>query len=370
MSADDLRATLIAQVGAVAGGGSRGRWPAPPRQAARCPVQPGGADPRLAATVAEAIRDLDADLVARRARRIRLDRGGTHRRAARWPRRPSRIAATSRMGRSARGTGRCAARPGGRGRPGGAIVRDGDGDRRDGSSVPVRADTLCIHGDSPTRSRSPGAWSRRWAARGSRSRAQTSWLTATLDPASRRSSRSATRPSSSRSAPASIRGSPPGPGSSRRRSTWPTRRRRSHEPSRPRVGPHPVRPAHRRPRDRAWHRGVGARGGRPRAAATHRPSPARSRSRSAMAATTDPTSTPWPRSTTSARPTSSSSTQRPPIGPVPWLCARVRIPGRAARRPHDCRAGPARGARPVGQRRHRRRADRRCTRSRCRAAGT
>jgi UPF0271 protein len=149
MTATDLRASLIVQIGAV-------------QAAARVHgtvvrhVKPHGAlynraarDPVLAATVAEAIRDLDPSLVlvglagsasiaAGRAAGLRVaeeafaDRRYESDGSLRSRQLPGAILSPADAAAQAI-----------------AIVRDGSVTTADGTSLAVRADTICIHGDSP-----------------------------------------------------------------------------------------------------------------------------------------------------------------------------------------------------------------------------
>jgi UPF0271 protein len=149
ISPADLRASLIAQIGAlgaaarVAGGIVRHVKPhgALYNRAAR--------DPDLAATIAEAIRDLDPKLVlvglagsasiaaARAAGLAVLEESFADRRYE---------ADGSLRSRALDGA---LLEPADAAKQAVSIVRDGTVLALDGSVVPVRADTLCIHGDSP-----------------------------------------------------------------------------------------------------------------------------------------------------------------------------------------------------------------------------
>ena len=132
--------------------GSPGRRASgPSREAARRHVQPGGARRRRwPTTIATAIRDLDpalvlvglagsASIAAGRAAGLRVGRGGA-----------SRIAATSRMARSAPAgsTGALLGPPEAAAQ---AVVDRPRRPRHRGRriAVAVRADTICVHGDSP-----------------------------------------------------------------------------------------------------------------------------------------------------------------------------------------------------------------------------
>jgi UPF0271 protein len=149
MSAADLRASLIVQVGAV-------------QAAARVVgafvrhVKPHGAlynraagDPVVAATIAGAIRELDAGLVL-------VGLAGSASIAAG---RDAQLAVAEEAFADRRyeadGTLRSRALPGALLEPDNAaaqavsIVRDGRVTAMDGTTLRVRADTICIHGDSP-----------------------------------------------------------------------------------------------------------------------------------------------------------------------------------------------------------------------------
>ena len=149
MTAADLRASLIVQVGAV-------------QAAARVVgipvrhVKPHGAlynraarDPRVATTVAAAIRDLDASLVL-------VGLAGS---ASILAGREAGLAVAEEAFADRRyeadGSLRSRLRPGAllspddAARQAVAIVREGSIVAGDGSRLAVRADTICIHGDSP-----------------------------------------------------------------------------------------------------------------------------------------------------------------------------------------------------------------------------
>ena len=149
MSPVDLRASLIVQVGAV-------------QAAARAAgavvrhVKPHGAlynraarDPALAATIAEAIRDLDPTLVL-----VGLA-GSASIAAARAAGLAVAEEAFADRCYEADGSLRSRSRPGALLSPTDAanqavgIARDGSLTAGDGSRLTVRADTICIHGDSP-----------------------------------------------------------------------------------------------------------------------------------------------------------------------------------------------------------------------------
>jgi UPF0271 protein len=149
MTAADLRASLIVQVGAV-------------MAAARAAgttvrhVKPHGAlynraarDPAVAATIAEAIRDLDARLVL-----VGLA-GSASIAAARAAGLAVAEEAFADRQYEADGTLRSRQLPGALLAPGAAaaqvvaIVRDRSVVAVDGTRLAVRADTICIHGDSP-----------------------------------------------------------------------------------------------------------------------------------------------------------------------------------------------------------------------------
>jgi UPF0271 protein len=149
MTAGDLRASLIVQVGAIV---------AAARVADRTVrhVKPHGAlynraarDPELAATIAEAVRDLDAGLVlvglagsastaAGRAAGLAVaEEAFADRRYE-----PDGSLRSRRLPGALLGRADAAAQAV-------SIARDGSVTAHDGSILPVRADTICIHGDSP-----------------------------------------------------------------------------------------------------------------------------------------------------------------------------------------------------------------------------
>src|SRR5829696_4512400 len=149
MSAEDLRATLIAQVGVV-------------QAAARVAgatvrhVKPHGAlyngaavDAAVAATIADAIRDLDPTLVliglagsasVTAARAVGLavaEEGFADRRYE-----PDGFLRSRQLPGALLG-------PGDAGAQAVSIARDGGVTASDGTAIEVHADTICIHGDSP-----------------------------------------------------------------------------------------------------------------------------------------------------------------------------------------------------------------------------
>jgi 5-oxoprolinase (ATP-hydrolysing) subunit A len=149
LSDDELRATVVVQVGAViagarvAGGTVRHVKPhgAMYNRAAR--------DPKMAATIAGAIRDLDPGLVlVGLAGSASLEAG----RAA-----GLRVAAEGFADRRYEADGSLRSRrldgallgPAEAAAQAVSIVRDGRVTAMDGSVVRVRADTICIHGDGP-----------------------------------------------------------------------------------------------------------------------------------------------------------------------------------------------------------------------------
>jgi UPF0271 protein len=149
LTSDELRATLVVQVGAViaaarvAGGSVRHVKPhgAMYNRAAR--------DPAMAATIADAIRDLDATLVlvglagsasisAGRAAGLRVaEEAFADRRYE-----PDGSLRSRRLDGALLGPAAAAEQAV-------SIVRDGAVLASDGSRVHVSADTICIHGDSP-----------------------------------------------------------------------------------------------------------------------------------------------------------------------------------------------------------------------------
>ena len=149
MSAADLRASLVVQVGAVIAGARVGG-------VAVRHVKPHGAlynrsarDPALAAVVAEAIRDLDPSLALVGLAGSRSIEAG----------RAAGLAVLAEAFADRRyepdGSLRSRTLPGALLGPEDAaaqavsIVRDGGVSASDGSRLAVAADTLCIHGDSP-----------------------------------------------------------------------------------------------------------------------------------------------------------------------------------------------------------------------------
>jgi len=149
MTADELRATLVVQVGAVIAG-------ARVAGAAVRHVKPHGAmynraarDPAMAGTIAMAIRDLDPALVlvglagsasieAARAIGLRVaEEGFADRRYE-----PDGSLRSRHLDGALLGPADAAAQAV-------SIARDGVVTATDGSTVAVRADTICIHGDSP-----------------------------------------------------------------------------------------------------------------------------------------------------------------------------------------------------------------------------
>ena len=149
MTADELRATLVVQVGAVIAG-------ARVAGATVRHVKPHGAmynraarDPAMADTIATAIRDLDPALVlvglagsasidAARAIGLRVaEEGFADRRYE-----PDGSLRSRRLEGALLGPAEAAAQAV-------SIVRDGVVTATDGSTVRVRADTICIHGDGP-----------------------------------------------------------------------------------------------------------------------------------------------------------------------------------------------------------------------------
>ena len=149
MTSDDLRASLVVQVGAV-------RAAATVAGAAVGHVKPHGAlynraarDPALARTIAEAIRDLDPALVlVGLAGSASIEAGQAAGLA---------VAAEAFADRRYEPDGslRSRLRPGALLGPDDAaaqalaIARDGVVTTGDGSSLAIRADTICIHGDGP-----------------------------------------------------------------------------------------------------------------------------------------------------------------------------------------------------------------------------
>ena len=153
MTPDELRATVVVQVGAVIAG-------ARVAGAAVRHVKPHGAmynraarDPAMAETIATAIRDLDPALVlvglagsasidAARAIGLRVaEEGFADRRYE-----PDGSLRSRRLEGALLGPAEAAAQAV-------SIAREGVVTATDGSTVRVRADTICIHGDSARRGR-------------------------------------------------------------------------------------------------------------------------------------------------------------------------------------------------------------------------
>jgi UPF0271 protein len=149
LTTDELRATVVVQVGAVIAG-------ARVAGAAVRHVKPHGAmynraarDPAMAATIATAIRDLDPALVlvglagsasieAARAIGLRVaEEGFADRRYE-----PDGSLRSRRLEGALLGPEDAAAQAV-------SIARDGVVTATDGSTIAVRADTICIHGDGP-----------------------------------------------------------------------------------------------------------------------------------------------------------------------------------------------------------------------------
>ncbi len=149
LSAEELRATLVTQVGAVLAAGRV-------TDAVVRHVKPHGAmynraarDERMAATIAAAIHDLDDDLVlvalagslaadAGRAAGLQVaEEAFADRRYE-----PDGSLRSRRLDRALLGPREAAEQAV-------SIVRDGVAIASDGSRVGIRADTLCVHGDTP-----------------------------------------------------------------------------------------------------------------------------------------------------------------------------------------------------------------------------